>query len=219
MSARVGRSHTARNCNFFPTVSMAALPCPRATPLRLVRALYQLRSVRFLTRRPSHVVTRLERVCMLHRFTKQSRLLSAPHDFQDQACGAGSRRAPPVAHDHAAHVTRSKRTIAPLLRNACSVPAVAAGSDKAMLMVLESKSGDAADRFAGSSRSRARTALRVRGRQMHRMRAVHTRSRLTGPTGASGSREGASAASARWTPIRDGVSRGQTSANHQLILS
>ena len=162
---------------------------------------------------------RLDRVYMFHRFTKQSRVLSAPHDFQDQACGAGSRRAPPLSHDHAAHVTRSKRTIVPLLLNACSVPAAAAGSDKAMLMVLESKSGVAADRFAGSSRTRQRTALRVRGRQMHRMRTFHTRSRLTGPTGASGSREGASAASARWTPIRDGVSRGQTSANHQLILS
>ena len=191
----------------------------RAAPLRLVSALYQLRSRRFLTRRPSHVVTRLDRVCILHRFTKQSRLLSAPHDFQDQACGAGSRRAPPVAHDHAAHVTRSKRIIAPLLRNACSVPAAAAVSDKAMLMVLESKSGVAADRFAGSSRTRQRTALRVRGRQMRRMRAVHTRSRLAGPTGASGSREGASAASARWTPIETAVSRGQTSATHQLILS
>ena len=162
---------------------------------------------------------RLDRVYMFHRFTKQSRVLSAPHDFQDQACGAGSRRAPPLSHDHAAHVTRSKRTIVPLLLNACSVPAAAAGSDKAMLMVLESKSGVAADRFAGSSRTRQRTALRVRGRQMHRMRTFHTRSRLTGPTGASGSREGASAASARWSPIRDGVSRGQTSANHQLILS
>ena len=103
------------------------------------RVLYQLQSRRFLIRRPSHVVKPLDRVCMLHRFTNQSRVFSTPQDCQDQTCGAGSRRAPTVVHDHAAHFTRSKCNITPLLRNACSVPAAAAGSYKSMLMVIESK--------------------------------------------------------------------------------
>ena len=50
---------------------------------------------------------------------------------------------------------------------------------------------------------------------------VYTRSRLAGPMGASGSQEGASAASARPldVPIRDGVSRGQTSATYNCTSS
>ena len=123
-----------------PTLeAMPSRSAPCATPLRLVRALYQLQSRRFLIRRPSHVVKPLDRVCMLHRFTNQSRVFSTPQDCQDQTCGAGSRRAPTVVHDHAAHFTRSKCNITPLLRNACSVPAAAAGSYKSMLMVIESK--------------------------------------------------------------------------------
>ena len=37
-----------------------------------LRASYQLRSVRLLIRRPSHIVTRLYRMCSFQRFTKQS---------------------------------------------------------------------------------------------------------------------------------------------------
>ena len=51
--------------------TMAMRRPARALP-RLVRASYQLRSVRLLIRRPSHIVTRLYRMCSFQRFTKQS---------------------------------------------------------------------------------------------------------------------------------------------------